>query len=101
MTILSGMEVRFLQDRTNSGEEIKVEITLSSPARKEIDLLVQLGPGRGRESCGARRGLPRRARLTSRLAKAPPAAWSRFQLLRNSTMTEARSLGVTVSLVGA
>ena len=53
MTILSGMAVRFLQDNAGSGEDIKVEITLSAPASEAIHLLVQLVPGDGRESCGA------------------------------------------------
>ena len=98
--ILSGMEVRFLQDRTNSGEAIKVEITLSAPAREEIRLLVHLVPGEGENPA-----VPGEDYLDEPLdvtiGQGTTSGVATIQLLRNADMTEARSLGVTVSLVGA
>ena len=98
--LLSGMKVRFLQDKTNSGEEIKVQITLSAPAREEIDLRVQLVPGEG--EAPARPGedyIDEPVEIT--IDQGNTFGVATVQLLRNDNMTEARSLGVTVSLVGA
>ena len=98
--ILSGMEVRFLQDRTNSGEAIKVEVTLSAPAREEIRLLVQLVPGEGENpAVPGEDYLDEPVDVT--IGQGTTSGVATIQLLRNADMTEARSLGVTVSLVGA
>ena len=98
--ILSGMQVRFLQDRSNSGEDIKVEITLNSPAREAIDLLVQLVPGEGENpAVPGEDYLDEPVEIT--IDQGSTSSVATLHLLRNNTMTEARSLGVTVSLVGA
>ena len=97
--ILSGMEVRFLQDRTNSGEEIKVEITLSAPASEEIRLLVRLVPGEGENpAVPGEDYLDEPVEVT--IGQGTTSSVATIQLLRNDNMTEARSLGVNVSLVG-
>ena len=98
--ILSGMAVRFFEDRTNSGDEIKLEITLSSPAREEIHLLVHPVPGAGENPA-----VPGEDYLDEpvevSIGQGATSGVATIQLLRNDNMTESRSLGVTVSLVGA
>lgn len=96
--IFRGMEVRFLQDRTNSGEHINVEITLSSPASEEIHLLVHLVPGEGENpAVPGEDYLDEPVEIT--IGHGSTIGVATIQLLRNDDMTEARSLGVTVSLV--
>ena len=99
-TILSGMAVRFLQDNAGSGEEINVEITLSAPVSEAIHLLVQLVPGAGDNPA-----VPGADYLDEpvevSIGQGATSGVATIQLLRNADMTEARSLGVTVSLVGA
>ena len=98
--ILSGMEVRFLQDNADSGEDIKVEITLSAPASEAIRLLVQLVPGAGENpAVPGEDYLDEPIEVT--ISQGNTVGVATIQLLRNADMTEARSLGVTVSLVGA
>ena len=100
MTILSGLAVRFLQDNAGSGEEINVEITLSAPVSEAIRLLVQLVPGEGDNPA-----VPGEDYLDEpvevSIGQGATSGVATIQLLRNADMTEARSLGVTVSLVGA
>jgi hypothetical protein len=99
-TILSGLAVRFLQDDAGSGEEIKVEVTLSAPVSEEIRLLVQLVPGAGDNPA-----VPGEDYLDEpvevSIGQGSTSGVATIQLLRNADMTEARSLGVTVSLVEA
>ena len=99
-TILSGMEVRFLQDSAGSGESIKVQVTLSAPASEDIPLLVRLVPGEGdNPAVPGEDYLDEPVEITIRLGTTGGVAT--FQLLHNAGMTEARSLGVTVSRVEA
>ena len=98
--ILSGLAVRFLQDNADSGEDIKVEITLSAPAREAIRLLVQLVPGEGENpAVPGEDYLDEPVDVT--IGQGNTLGVATMQLLRNDNMTKARSLGVTVSLVGA
>ncbi len=92
-TILSGLAVRFLQDDAGSGEEIKVEVTLSAPVSEEIRLLVQLVPGAGDNPA-----VPGEDYLDEpvevSIGQGSTSGVATIQLLRNADMTEARSLGV-------
>ena len=98
--ILSGLAVRFLEDNADSGEDIKVEITLSAPASEAIRLLVQLVPGEGENpAVPGEDYLDEPIEVT--ISQGNTVGVATIQLLRNADMTEARSLGVTVSLVGA
>ena len=99
-TILSGLTVRFLQDNAGSGEEINVEVTLSAPVSEAIRLLVHLVPGEGDNPA-----VPGEDYLDEpvevSIGQGATSGVATIQLLRNADMTEGRSLGVTVSLVGA
>ena len=99
-TILSGMEVRFLQDSAINGEAIKVEVTLSAPASEDIRLLVRLVPGEGdNPAVPGEDYLDEPVEVT--ISQGTTSSVATLQLLRNDNMTEARSLGVTVSPVAA
>jgi hypothetical protein len=98
--VLQGLVVRFLQDNAGSGEAIKVQVTLSAPASEDIRLLVQLVPGEGENpAVPGEDFLDEPVAITIRHGTTSGVA--AIQLLRNSDMTEARSLGVTVSRVEA
>ena len=98
--VLQGLAVRFLQDNAGSGEEIKVEVTLSAPVSEEIRLLVRLVPGEGENpAVPGEDYLDEPVEITIRHGTTSGVAT--IQLLRNSDMTEARTLGVTVSRVEA
>lgn len=97
---LRGLTVRFLQDSAGSGEAIKVQVTLSAPASEDIPLLVSLVPGEGdHPAVPGEDYLDEPVEITIRQGDAGGVAT--FQLLHNGDMTEARSLGVTVSRVEA
>ncbi len=97
---LRGLTVRFLQDSAGSGEAIKVQVTLSAPASEDIPLLVRLVPGKGDQPAVPGEDYhDEPVEITIRRGDAGGVAT--FQLLHNAGMTEARSLGVTVSRVEA
>ena len=99
-TILSGLTVRFLQDNAGSGEEINVEVTLSAPVSEAIRLLVHLVPGEGdNPAVPGEDYLDEPVEIS--IGQGATSGVATIQLLRNADMTEGRSLGVTVSLVGA
>lgn len=96
--VLGGMAVRFLQDRSNSGEAIAVEITLGAAASDEIRLVVQLVPGEGdNPAVPGEDYVDEPVEIT--ISQGATSGVATIQLLRNEDMTEARSLGVTVSLI--
>ena len=98
--VLQGLAVRFLQDNAGSGEAIKVQVTLSAPASEDIRLLVQLVPGEGENpAVPGEDYLDEPVEVT--IGQGTTSGVATIQLLRNSDMTEARSLGVTVSRVEA
>ena len=98
--VLQGLTVRFLQDSAGSGEAIKVQVTLRAPASEDIPLLVSLVPGEGdHPAVPGEDYLDEPVEITIRQGGAGGVAM--FQLLHNADMTEARSLGVTVSRVEA
>ena len=98
--ILSGLAVRFLQDSAGSGEAIKVQVSLSAPASEDIHLLVRLVPGEGdNPAVPSEDYLDEPVEVT--ISQGTVSGLATLQLLRNSNMTEARSLGVTVSRVAA
>ena len=97
--VLSGLTVRFLQDSAGSGESIKVQVSLSAPASEDIPLLVSLVPGEGdNPAVPGEDYLDEPVEVT--ISHGTTSSVATFQLLRNDNMTEARSLGVTVSRIG-
>lgn len=97
--VLGGLTVRFLQDRAGSGERIKVQVSLSAPASEEIRLLVRLVPGEGdNPAVPGEDYVDEPVEVT--IAQGANGGVAQIQLLRNDNMTEARSLGVTVSRIG-
>ena len=98
--VLRGLTVRFLQDSAGSGESIKVEVAISAAASEDIRLLVSLVPGEGdNPAVPGEDYLDESVEVT--ISQGTSSSVATFQLLRNDNMTEARSLGVTVSQVGA
>ena len=96
----SDLTVRFLQDRANSGEAIRVEAALSTPAREDIRLLVSLVPGGGdNPAVPGEDYVDEPVEVT--ILRGATLGVATIQLLENSDMTETRSLGVTVSRVEA
>ena len=97
--VLSGLTVRFLQDNADSGEAIKVQVSLSAPASEEIRLQVRLVPGEGENpAVPGEDYVDEPVEVT--ISQGTTSSVATLQLLRNDSMAEARSLGVTVSLVG-
>ncbi len=95
--VLGGLTVRFLQDSAGSGESIKVEVSISAPASEDIRLLVRLVPGSGDDpAVPGEDYVDEPVEVTISQGTASDVAT--LQLLRNDDMSEARSLGVTVSL---
>ena len=91
------LTVRFLQDSAGSGESIKVEVSISALASEEIRLLVRLVPGEGdNPAVPGEDYLDEPVEAT--ISQGTTSSVATLQLLRNDDMTEARSLGVTVSL---
>ena len=77
-----------------------MEVTLSAPVSEEIRLLVRLVPGEGENpAVPGEDYLDEPVEITIRHGTTSGVA--AIQLLRNAGMTEARSLGVTVSRVEA
>ena len=95
-----GLTVRFLQDSAGSGESIKVQVSISAPASEDIPLLVSLVPGEGdNPAVPGEDYLDEPVEVT--ISQGTAGSVATLQLLRNDNMTEARSLGVTVSRIGA
>ncbi len=98
--VLSGLTVRFLQDHADSGESIKVQVSLSVPASAEIRLQVRLVPGDGENpAVPGEDYVDEPVEVT--ISQGRTSTVATLQLLRNDFMTDARSLGVTVSQVEA
>ncbi len=98
--VLRGLTVRFLQDSAGSGEAIKVQVAISAPASADIRLLVSLVPGEGdNPAIPGEDYLDEPVEVT--ISQGTTGSVATLQLLRNDNMTESRSLGVTVSQVGA
>ena len=95
-----GLTVRFLQDSAGSGESIKVQVSISAPASEDIPLLVSLVPGEGdNPAVPGEDYVDEPVEVT--ISQGTTGSVATLQLLRNDNMTEARSLGVTVSRIGA
>lgn len=98
--VLRGLTVRFLQDSANSGEVVRVEVALGSPASEDIRLLVSLAPGEGDNPVVPGEDyVDEPVEVT--ISQGTASSVATFQLLRNDNMTEERSLGVNVSPEGA
>ena len=94
-----GLTVRFLQDSAGSGETIRVAVALGAPASEDIHLLVSLVPGEGdNPAVPGEDYLDEPVEVT--ISQGTTSSVATLQLLRNTNMTEARYLGVTVSRVG-
>ena len=97
--VLRGLTARFLQDSADSGESIKVQLSLSAPANQDIRLLVRLVPGEGENpAVPGEDYLDEPVEVT--ISQGTTIGVVTIRLLRNDNMTEARSLGVTVSRIG-
>lgn len=98
--VLRGLTVRFLQNSAGSGETIKVQVSISAPASEDVRLLVSLVPGEGDNPA-----VPDEDYLDEpvevMISQGTTGSVATLQLLRNDNMTESRSLGVTVSRIGA
>ena len=98
--VLSGLTVRFLQDGASNGESVKVEVAISAPASEDIQLLVSLVPGEGdNPAVPGEDYVDEPVEVT--ISQGTTSSVVMIQLLLNDDMTEARSLGVTVSPVAA
>lgn len=94
--VLRGLTVRFLQDSAGSGEAVKVQVSISAPASEDIHLLVSLVPGEGdNPAVPGEDYVDELVEVT--ISQGTASSVATLQLLRNDDMTEARSLGVTVS----
>ena len=90
-----GLTVRFLQDSAFSGEAVEVEVTLSAPARNDIRLLVRLVPGEGDNPVVPGEDyVDEPVEVT--IFQGTARGVATIRLLRNSDMTEPRSLSVTM-----
>ena len=99
--LLRSLTVRFLQDSAGSGESIKVQVSLSAPAHEEIRLLVRLVPGEGEHPAVPGEDYVDEPVEVTISQGSSTSSVVTLQLLRNDTMIEARSLGVSVSRVAA
>lgn len=98
--VMSGLTARFLQDSAGSGESIKVQVSISAPASEDIRLQVSLVPGEGDNPVVPGEDyVDEPVEVT--ISQGTTSSVATLQLLRNDDMTEARSLGVTVSRIGA
>ena len=98
--VLRGLTVRFLQDGADSGDAIKVQVSISAPANEDIRLLVNLVPGEGdNPAVPGEDYVDEPVEVT--ISQGTASSVATLQLLRNDNMTESRSLDVTVSQVGA
>lgn len=89
---------QFLQDDADSGDAIRVEVTLSSPASADTRVSVQLTPGDGdNPAVPGEDYVDVPVEVT--IAQGETSAVASFQLLQNPDNRTARSLGVTASIV--
>ncbi|MCY3729681.1 MAG: inverse autotransporter beta domain-containing protein [Nitrospira sp.] len=94
-----GLTVRFLQDSAGSGDAIRVQVSLSTPAKEDIRLLVSLVPGSGEHPAMPGEDYVDEP-IEVTISQGTASSVATLQLLRNDNMTEACSLGVTVSRIG-
>ena len=98
--VLRGLTARFLEESAESGESITVQISISTPVSDDIRLLVSLVPGEGdNPAVPGEDYVDEPIEVT--ISQGTTGSVATFQLLQNDNMTEARSLGVTVSQIGA
>ena len=92
---VKGATVRFMQDRANSGDTIKVQITLASAIQQDALLSLRLAPGSGDNPA-----IPGEDFLDKPTSITIPAGettgTATIQLIRNAAMTKPRSLSVKV-----
>lgn len=97
-SLVSGAEVRFLQDSIESGGAVQLEVVLPAAAPEDIRIEVRLVPGSGDNPA-----VPGEDFVDEPIVVTIPAgaASSRVsvQLLRNGSQQENRSLSATVSLI--
>lgn len=93
------LTVRFLQNSASSGTTVKIEVAISASANEDIRLLVRLVPGEGDNPAVPGEDYVD-APVEVTISQGASSSVATLELLRNDNMTEPRSLGVTVSLVG-
>ena len=95
-----GASVRFMQDYANSGETIRVEVTLANPVGADTRLELRLAPGEGDNPA-----LPGEDFIDQPVIVTVPKGEIRaeaiIQLIRNPAMTAPRSLSAKVFLAAA
>ena len=99
-SLVSGAEVRFLQDAVNSGGAVQLEVLLPATAPEDIRVSVRLVPGSGNNPAVPGEDYVDEPVETT-IAMGARRGRVFVQLLRNEDMQENRSLGATVSLVSS
>ena len=88
---------RFVEEDFGSGETIAVEVSLSSPAAHDVEVIVQLVPGAGSNPAVAGEDFVDEP-VTATIRGGTMSTVVSITLLLNHDMDEPRSLGVTASL---
>ncbi len=94
---IGGLTIRFLQDSAGSGDDIRVQVTLGTPAKADTRLLVRLVPGSGEHPAVPGEDYVDEP-VEVMISQGTNSSVATLQLLRNDDLQENRSLGVMVSL---
>ena len=98
--LLRNFDLKFLQDSASSGTAIRVQVTLEAPVPTPTRLHLRLKPGQGDNPAVAGEDFVDEA-VELVLAEGAVRGEVTIELLRNGNMSEPRSLGVVLSMVGA
>ena len=95
--VVSGAQVRFLQESAGTGSEIRLEVTLPTPVSSDTRFLVQLVPGTGENPAVPGEDYDDSPiEVVIRAGEATGSA--SVELLYNPDLTEDRSLGTVVTV---
>ena len=95
--LVADAEIRFLQDRVNSGDEVRVQVILPSPAPEDITVVVRLVPGTGPNPAVPGEDFVDEP-VEATISEATTSITLSIELLRNGNMQQSRSLDATVSV---